>query len=141
MLLQSGRPALILPHAGEFAAVGRTVLVAWKESREAARAVSSALPWLRRARQVHVISYGEAAAESLQKLAGYLKIHGVTADAHKGGPEEDDIGNLLLSRAADVGADLLVMGCYGHSRAREWVMGGATRTLLQTMTIPVWMSH
>jgi nucleotide-binding universal stress UspA family protein len=141
VLAQSGRPALILPYAGEFATLGRTVLVAWKESREAARAVSSALPWLRRAHQVHVIGYGEAAQESLRKLEGYLKTHGVTAVTHKGGPEEDDIGNLLLSRAADVDADLLVMGCYGHSRAREWVMGGATRTILQTMTIPVWMSH
>lgn len=141
VLAQSGRPALILPYAGDFTTVGRSMLVAWKETREAARAVSSALPWLQRARQVHVIGYGGGAQESLRGLQGYLKTHGVAAIAHHGGPEEEDIGNLLLSRAADVGADLLVMGCYGHSRAREWVMGGATRTVLQTMTVPVLMAH
>ena len=141
VLVESGRPALILPYAGDFASVGRTVLVAWKETPEAARAVSCAMPWLRRATQVHVVGFGESASDSLQSLERYLAAQGVTATTHIGGAEESDIGNLLLSRAPDRGADLRVMGCYGHSRAREWVMGGATRTILRTMTLPVLMTH
>jgi nucleotide-binding universal stress UspA family protein len=141
VLVQSGRPALVLPHAVNVAPLGGQVLVAWKETREAARAVSAALPWLQRARQVHVLSYGEEADASLRSIERYLKAHGVAATCHDGGPELGDAGNQVLSRAADLGADLLVMGCYGHSRAREWVLGGVTRTLLQSMTLPVLMSH
>lgn len=141
VLVESGRPALILPYAGEVGAVGRTVLVAWKETREAARAVSSALPWLKRAGQVHVVGYGEAIDESLRALERYLAAQGVSPTIHTGEAQERDVGNALLSRASDVGADLLVMGSYGHSRASEWVLGGATRTILQTMTLPVLMSH
>lgn len=141
VLVESGRPALILPYAGKIGTIGRTVLVAWKETREAARAVSCALPWLKRAGQVHVIGSGEGMDESLRSLQRYLTTQGVAATTHAGGPEEGDVGNTLLSRAADLGADLLVMGSYGHSRAREWVLGGATRTILRTMTLPVLMSH
>jgi nucleotide-binding universal stress UspA family protein len=141
VLVESGRPALILPYAGHVGSIGSTVLLAWKETREAARAVSCALPWLRRARQVHVIAYGEGMDDSLRALERYLTAQGVSATIHAGGVDERDVGNALLSRAADVSADLLVMGSYGHSRAREWVLGGATRTILQTMTLPVLMSH
>ncbi|MGO4392389.1 universal stress protein [Variovorax sp. M-6] len=141
VLVESGRPALVLPYAGPVAPIGRTVLVAWKESREAARAVSAALPWMKRAESVHAVSYGEAADASLHGLQDYLKGQGVSVSVHSGGPEGSDAGEHLLSRAADMGADLLVMGCYGHSRAREWVWGGATRSILQSMTLPVLMSH
>ncbi|SFC26026.1 Universal stress protein family protein [Polaromonas sp. OV174] len=141
LLVESGRPALILPSTGLIAPIGRTVLVAWKETREAARAVSAALPWLHGADRVHVVCYGESADASLHALQGYLALQGVSAVLHPGGSEQDDAGNYLLSMAADLGADLLVMGCYGHSRAREWVLGGATRTILQSMTLPVLMSH
>lgn len=141
VLVESGRPALILPYAGHVGSIGGTVLVAWKETREAARAVTCALPWLRRAGKVHVMGYGQGADDSLRALERYLTAQGVAATTHNGGPEERDVGNALLSRASDLGADLLVMGCYGHSRAREWVMGGATRTILQTMTLPVLLAH
>ena len=141
MLVESGRPALILPYAGAIGPIGNTVLVAWKETREAARAVTCALPWLRRAGAVHVMAYGDGADDSMRALERYLAAQGVAATTHVRGEEEQDMGNALLSRAADVGADLLVMGSYGHSRAREWVLGGATRTILQTMTLPVLMSH
>lgn len=140
-LLESGRPALMLPYTGEIGPVGRTVLVAWKETREAARALSAALPWLQRAAQVHAVCFGEAVDVPLRSLQGYLKTHGVALTTHEGGPDDGEVGNRLLSMAADVGADLLVMGCYGHGRAREWVLGGATRTVLTTMTLPVLMSH
>lgn len=141
VLIESARPALILPYAGTFGSIGQSVLVAWKETREAARAVSAALPWLQRANEVHVVSYGEDAGMSLDSLQRYLKAQGVSATSHNGGPEQGDAGNHLLSMATDVGADLLVMGCYGHGRAREWVMGGVTRTVLGSMTLPVLMSH
>lgn len=142
VLVQSGRPALVLPYAGPIGPIGRNVLVAWKETREAARAVTAALPWLRTAARVHAVSYGEYAEGALQRLQEYLRAQGVAnATLHPGGNKEDDAGNKLLSFAADLSADLLVMGCYGHSRAREWVMGGATLSILQWMTLPVLMSH
>ncbi len=141
LLVESGRPALILPYIGVSGPVGKTVLVAWKETREAARAVSAALPWLVSASQVHVVCYGDSAELPLQALQAYLKTQGVSAKLHPGGPEQGDAGSTLLSIAADLGADLLVMGCYGHSRTREWVLGGVTRSILQSMTLPVLMSH
>ena len=137
----SGHPVLLVPYAGTFATVGQTVLIAWKETREAARAVSAALPWLQKARSVHAISYGEEAAASLQGLHQYLSAHHVKITTHTGDARDVNVGDDLLSRAADIGADMLVMGCYGHSRAREWVMGGASRTILRTMTIPVLLAH
>lgn len=140
-LVECGRPALVIPYAGPVATIGRSILIAWKETPEAARAVSAALPWLGRAQSVHAVSYGEDADASLRSLQRYLKAQGVNAAVQHGGPEEGEIGERLLSMAADVSADLLVMGCYGHSRAREWVLGGATRSILQSMTLPVLMSH
>lgn len=140
-LVASGRPALLLPYAGPVNAVGRNVLIAWKQTREAARAVSAALPWLVRADSVQAVCHGEAADASLQSLQAYLKAQGVSAVVRSGGAEGSDVGEHMLSTAADMSADLLVMGCYGHSRAREWVLGGATRSILQSMTLPVLMSH
>ena len=142
VLVQSGRPALVLPHAGPVGSIGRNVLVAWKETPESARAVTAALPWLRKAARVHVATYGEDAEASLQRLQDYLRTQGVqNITLHPGGDKDDDVGNKLLSFAADLSSDMLVMGCYGHSRAREWVMGGATLSMLQWMTLPVLMSH
>ncbi|MBA3623067.1 MAG: universal stress protein [Methylibium sp.] len=141
LLVDSGRPALVLPYAGAIAPIGRTALVAWKETREAARAMSAALPWLRRAEQVHVVCYDDEPAIALHSLEEYLTAQGVAATLHRAGPEQGSVGENLLSRAADLEADLLVMGCYGHSRAREWVLGGATRTVLRSMTVPVLMVH
>ncbi|MDH6169150.1 nucleotide-binding universal stress UspA family protein [Variovorax boronicumulans] len=141
-LVQSGRPALVLPYAGPVGPIGRNVLVAWKETRESARAVTAALPWLRKAPRVHAVAYGEDAEASLERLQDYLRMQGVqNITPHAGGNKDDDVGNKLLSFAADLGSDLLVMGCYGHSRAREWVLGGATLSILQWMTLPVLMSH
>ncbi|WP_301812016.1 universal stress protein [Variovorax ginsengisoli] len=141
VLVESGRPALLVPYAGPVGTIGRRVLIGWKETAEAARAVSAALPWLARAQAVQAISYGEDADASLGSLRAYLKAQGVETEVHSGGPDEGEAGERLLSAAADMSADLLVMGCYGHSRAREWVLGGATRSLLRSMTLPVLMSH
>ncbi|APW37262.1 hypothetical protein RD110_08680 [Rhodoferax koreense] len=144
LLVTTGKPALVLPYAspvGHGQPPGTTVLLAWKETREAARAVAAALPWLARARQVHVVSYGDDARPGLDRIAQYLGRHGITAAVHAAGAERGDIGQNLLSRAADLGVDLLVMGCYGHNRLREFVLGGMSRTVLQSMTVPVLMVH
>ena len=142
LLVKCGRPALVLPYTGQVQHVGHTVLVAWKETPEAARAVSAALPWLRKASRVHAVSYGEDAEASLNELQKYLAAQGIAeVSLHAEAAGKGDAGDKLLSMAADLGADLLVMGCYGHSRAREWILGGAMRTILETMTLPVLLSH
>jgi nucleotide-binding universal stress UspA family protein len=145
VMAASGKPALILPYAELPAAVGQTVVIAWKPTREAARAVSAAVALLQRARRVHVLSWGneeEDVVGARLDLDGYLKLRGVEATWHReGGDEPPFMGDLLLSRAFDLDADLLVMGCYGHSRAREWVLGGTSRTVLRSMTLPVLMAH
>jgi len=144
VMAASGKAALVVPFVDTPVTVGDTVVIAWKETREAARAVAAAMPLLARARAVHVLTWGSAIAriEGLKlDLAGYLKLHQVDAVWHEQGKEPDFLGELLLSIAFDLGADLLVMGCYGHSRAREWVLGGTSRTVLRSMTLPVLMAH
>ncbi len=145
VMATSGKPALILPYADiPSTSVGQTIVVAWKPTREAARAVSAAVPLLQRARRVHVLSWGkeeEDVAGARLDLDGYLKLRGVESTWHREGEEPEFMGDLLLSRSFDLDADLLVMGCYGHSRAREWVLGGTSRTVLQSMTLPVLMAH
>ena len=140
----SGRPALILPYALVPPTVGEKVVIAWKPTREAARAVTAAMPLLQSAQRVHVVSWSAdepVVGGVALDLAGYLKRHGVEATWHRQGDEPDGLGELLLSRAFDLTADLLVMGCYGHSRAREWLVGGTSREVLQSMTLPVLMAH
>ena len=145
VMLMSGKPALILPYAGMVPAeIGETVVIAWKPAREAARAVSAAMPLLKRARRVVILSWSgedEKVLGNRLDLRGYLRLNGVAADWLEQGDEPSALGELLLSRCFDMGADLLVMGCYGHSRAREWVLGGTSRTVLESMTLPVLMSH
>lgn len=147
LVLAAGRPVLYVPYAGHFKEVGRRVLVAWNAEREAARAVSDALPLLARASMVHVVAFnpregdddhGEVPGADIALL---LARHGVKVQAAQQQSADVDVGNQILSRAADMQADLIVMGAYGHSRLRELVMGGVTRTLLETMTVPVLMSH
>lgn len=141
-VLGCGRPVLVVPFAGRFDTLGATVLVAWNESREAARAFSDALPMLQRARKVILLTQRQAdePEPELESLLAWFARHSVHPQpAH----EVSDLGfgDLLLSRAADLSVDLIVMGCYGHSRLTERVLGGATRSLLQQMTVPVMMSH
>ena len=147
VVLYSARPTLILPYAGKFDRFGAHAMVAWDDSREAARAVSDALPMLRRAKRVQVVSWNEAGDSPdetlkprLDALHQWLMWQGVSADMQV---ETTDIGvaEAALSRAADLGADLIVMGAYGHARWAERVLGGATRGLLASMTVPVLMSH
>lgn len=145
VMLGSGRPALVVPYAGTRPATGGCVAIAWKETREAARAVSAALPMLQRAGRVHVLAWEEEPPLEVSghrlDLDGYLRLHGVEPTWHRGGRVPQKFGEILLSQVSDLGADLLVMGCYGHSRAREWMLGGTSRTILHSMTLPVLMAH
>jgi nucleotide-binding universal stress UspA family protein len=149
-LIESGTPALVVPHSGRFepqALVRRdlTVLLAWKPTREAARAVHAALPWLQRAGQVHVAVESTTGNGSpwpgAAAVRAWLLLHGVQAEMRDHAVGHANTGEMLLSMAADISADLLVMGCFGHSRARELVMGGASRTVLRSMTLPTLMAH
>ena len=147
MLLSVGRPVLLVPYAGETSGFGRSVLVCWNASREASRAVIDALPLLKRAVKVTVLSIdGEASRAGHGESPGsdialYLARHGVNVFVAQTVSASVEVGSVILSRAFDIGADLIVMGAYGHSRAREIVLGGATRTVLKSMTVPVLMSH
>jgi nucleotide-binding universal stress UspA family protein len=145
VLLQSGKPGLVIPYAGTFKTLASNVLIAWKPTRECARAVACAMPLLQQATKVQVVCWGEdnfAPGETTFGISRYLSWHDIDAKVHRY-PEEEpgNLGELLLSRVADEGADMLVMGCYSHSRMREIVLGGTTRTVLKSMTCPVFMAH
>lgn len=146
LLMQSGRPVLLLPFAGPTSPPYARALVAWNGSREAARAVKDALPLLRRA-QVEVVVFDapEDAQGAPAQLPGadigpWLARHGVDVELRHV-PVSVAAGEALLSHAADMGADLIVAGGYGHSRLRELVMGGVTRTLMHSAPVPVLLSH
>lgn len=145
-VLASGRPVLLIPSAGTFPSIGNRVLVAWDSGREAARAVTDALPFLQRAAKVTVLavnpgSTGGHGERPGADIALFLARHGVRVEATESHAGEVDVGAWLLSRAFDLEADLIVMGGYGHSRMRELAFGGVTRSLLGEMTVPVLMSH
>ncbi|AYQ29510.1 MULTISPECIES: universal stress protein [unclassified Polaromonas] len=140
----SGRPAVVLPYTSAKPGLPGNVVIAWKPTRGAARAVTAALPILRNANAVHILSWGADAAAGIgagPSIVSYLKAHGIQATWQQEETEPENLGDLLLSRAFDLQADLLVMGCYGRSRAHEWVLGGASRTVLKSMTLPVLMAH
>lgn len=147
VLLESGRPVLIVPYAGAFPTIGQRVLVAWNASSQAARAVNDALPFLKRAATVTILSVNPEGGDGAHgdvpgaDIALHLARHGVKAEAAHIHADDIEVGDMILSRAADYGADLIVMGAYGHARLREIVLGGATRSLLEQMTAPVLMSH
>jgi nucleotide-binding universal stress UspA family protein len=144
--LTTGRPVLVLPFIGA-KPPGKVVLLCWNASREAARAAADALPFLKAAQKVIVLVVNPTTsaeghgAEPGADVAAWLVRHGVQITVQRDVAPDADVGGVILSRAADQGADLIVMGIYGHSRMREMVLGGASRTLLASMTVPVFMSH
>jgi len=147
VVLACGRPALIVPFIGASKPPGGNVMIAWDGGREAARAVADSLPLLEAASSVSVMvvnaSSGSAdhGEEPGADIATHLARHGVKVEVHHSEASDISIGDALLSRISDEGTDLLVMGAYGHSRLRELVLGGVTRTILDHMTVPVLMSH
>jgi nucleotide-binding universal stress UspA family protein len=145
-LLFTGRPVLLVPAVPQ--RLDRVVAVAWNVSLEATRAVGAALPWLRRAERVVVVTAGpptdlgaKAATEDGRRLAEYLAWHGIAAEVDAFTPGADPVGGGLITQAAALGADLLVMGAYGHSRVRELILGGATRHVLTHAGLPILMVH
>ncbi len=151
VILGAGRPVLVIPAFGRFDTIGARPLIGWDGSREAARAVADALPFLRRAEIVRIMTVEAAkppeaatAAEPGRRadaLAAHLTRHGVAVEVVREAVADLGVGDVLLSRAADLAIDLIVMGAYAHSRMRELVFGGATLTVLRQMTVPVLMSH
>ncbi len=145
VVLSAGRPALVVPYIGAGKRLGVRVMVAWDGGREAARAVGDALPLLERAKSVAVLvinpNRGGHGEQPGADIALHLARHGITVEAQHLEVKDLSVGDALLSRLADQGIDLLVMGAYGHSRLRELVLGGVTRKIFQQMTVPVLMSH
>lgn len=158
LLIAAGCPVLLVPSATEPGICGSRVLVAWSQTRESARALRDALPLLQQASVVEVLRIGSTepgAAEPLSDVVAYLRLHGVSAKCFVQSPVhssfsermltpnvvDTSVTELLLSYAADTNSNLIVMGGYGHSRAYELVMGGVTRSMLQSMSVPVLMSH
>ncbi len=147
MAFATGRPVLVVPQIGAPSTVGKTVMLCWNASRESARAAADALPFLQAAEKVIVliidpeVSGNGHGQEPGADVATWLARHGVKVTVQRDVAADVEIGEVILSRAADHGVDLIVMGIYGHSRLREFVLGGASRTLLSSMTVPVLMSH
>ncbi|MBR8343518.1 universal stress protein [Burkholderia ambifaria] len=147
VVMGSGRPAIVVPYAGDVRTLGENVLIGWDGGREAARATADALPLLTRARFVHVETVTRGHPDPDETPAGvdvaaYLERHGIRASFSTTPRERSvSVGAMLLNRVTDVHADLLVMGLYSHARMHERVLGGATRTILETMTVPVLLSH
>ena len=147
VLLSTGRPTLVVPYIGAGPTLGENVLVAWNGGREAARAIGDAMPLLERAKRVNVIAVESEREETVdehlagERLAGWLRGHGIQANIARQEASDVGIGEWLLSRAADLGSDMIVMGGYAHPRVRELILGGVTQTMLRSMTIPVLMSH
>lgn len=148
LVMSAGRPVLFHPYAGDFDMFGENAMIAWNGSRESVRAVHDALPLLRRAKRTTIVTIDEsrhvARGERIPgaDIALVLARHDVKADVVQLEPvEHTAAGGLLLSQASELAASLIVMGAYGHSRWQELVMGGATRSMFQSMTVPVLMSH
>ena len=146
LVLTSGRPVIVLPPRGTVFGV-RRILVGWNAEREAVRAVADALPLLVTAEVVEVLVVdpeGRRAAHGQEPgadIARYLARHGVHVEVRRLSSGSEDVGHVLLSHAADFGADLVVMGAYGHSHLNEWIFGGVTRTALREAGLPVLMSR
>jgi nucleotide-binding universal stress UspA family protein len=147
VLMGGGGPVMVVPHYGSYAKVGERVAIAWDASPTAARAVRDAMPLLATASKVMVLAVNPERSGARHgqvpgsDIALHLARHGVKAETEVSHSEEISVGDMVLSRAFDLGADLIVMGAYGHSRLREVLLGGVTRHVLAHMTCPVMMSH
>jgi nucleotide-binding universal stress UspA family protein len=144
-LFESGRPVLVVPYIQKAGLKLDRVMVGWDGSRSAARAVADAMPLLVRAKATEVVIVTGERAKSDEipgaDIAHHLARHGAKVEVKQIVATDTDVANTILSHAADSSADFLVMGGYGHSRLREFILGGATRGILGSMTIPTLMSH
>ena len=146
-LMESGRPVLFVPFTRIEQPIGQRILIAWKDARESARAVADALPFLKDAKQVRCVAITPDAEETLRdvlvdkQVEGFLRRHEIEAQVKRIVASDVEAGELLLSHAADIGADLIVMGGYSRPRISQLVWGGVSRLILGSMTVPVLMSH
>jgi nucleotide-binding universal stress UspA family protein len=146
LALESGRPVLVVPYVGRYPEIGRNVVIAWKAGRESARAAFDALPFLETAEKVQILEVKERGDDGSTlapdtSIAASLARHGIKPTVRSSLAADIGIGDEILSRLSDMGADLLVMGAYGHSRMRELVFGGVTRHIARHMTVPTLFSH
>lgn len=145
VLFESGRPVIFVPFIQRTGLKLDRVMVCWDGSRAATRAVADSMPLLAKAKQVDVVMVANGRAKSDEvpgaDLGQHLARHGLNVEVKRITSPDIDIASTILSYAADISADFLVMGGYGHSRLREFVLGGVTRGLLESMTVPVLMSH
>jgi nucleotide-binding universal stress UspA family protein len=144
-LFESGRPVLVVPYIQKEGLNLDRVLVCWDASRNAARAIADAMPFLKRSKAIDVIVVATERPKSDElpgaDIAHHLARHKLKVDLKRIVTGGGDVASALLSYAADSGADFIVMGGYGHSRLREFILGGATRGILSAMTVPTLMSH
>lgn len=143
VVVAAGRPVVIVPYIGGPATAPKNILVGWKDSREAARAVRDGLPFMDGAK-VHLMTVNEEVSPSGvggDEIAEYLQAHGVDAVHHPSQADGIGVADLIVSRVSDLSADMIIVGGYSHNRWQEAVLGGVTRGLLGQMTVPVLMSH
>jgi nucleotide-binding universal stress UspA family protein len=147
VVLDAGGPVVVVPYAGTFTAMGKRAMLAWNGSREAARAARDAMAVLEKGASITVMEVNPKGKSRAERdvvgadIAAHLARHGYKCEVAHVIAEDMKVGDMILSRASDAGADLIIMGAYGHSRLREMVLGGATAYVLQHMTMPVLMSH
>ena len=145
VLFESGRPVIFVPFIQKGGLKLDRVMVCWDGSRTATRAIADSLPFLRKAKQVEVVMVANGRSKS-DEIAGadlgqHLARHGLKVEVKRITSPDIDVASTILSYAADSSADMIVMGGYGHSRLREFILGGVTRGLLESMTVPALMSH
>ena len=146
VLFESGHGVYLAPPGTRARDEIRSIVVGWVDSREAAKAVTEALPLLRAATTVHIVGVKESAKDAggfapLSDIAAHLARHGVATTVDIAPASDNSVASVLLDEAHRVSADLIVTGAYGHSRFREWLLGGATRELLRKSDIPLLMAH
>ena len=147
LVLETGRPVLIIPYAGKHQTLGDKVVVAWTPGRESVRALNDAIPLMQNASAVKVVAINPKKREkkhggvSAEQIAAHLGRHGIKAQSDQFTTQGVDEGDLILNALSDERADLLVMGAYGHHRFRELILGGVTQKIFERMTTPVLMSH
>lgn len=145
VLFGSGRPTLMIPYINRGTFRSDRVLICWDGKAPAARAVHNAAPFLRKAKAIDVVTINEdedtAGEASLAALIAHLARRDLPATPHRLTADASDVHNAILSLAADNDSDLVVMGGYGHSRLREFILGGVTRGMFETLTVPALISH
>ncbi len=148
VVMAAGRPVLMIPNTGNIESIGQRVLYCWDQRREAARAFTDAAPFLKGCKELTVLEVDRDERDFKEydlretDFGNFCTSMGYPQPKHLVKKSDGiGVGNVILNTASDVGCDLIVMGAYGHSRMRQWVMGGASRTILTSMTVPVLLAH